>query len=74
MAGLSQAKACQMLEEGRAQGQELSPAQQRLFGAVCSGQRPRRAEDGTVVVMPDNLQEALMEMAVAHPDERYEIE
>lgn len=51
--GLDQAKACKMLEDGTANGQPLSAAQKRLFGMICSGNGPRRAENGTVIVPRD---------------------
>lgn len=34
---VSQEQACQILEDGEVNGAPLTPAQQRLFGAICSG-------------------------------------
>jgi len=59
---ISQEKACQILEEGVANGQELTPAQRRFFGARCSGQAPRRAEDGALVI-PRDYGTSLMDVA-----------
>ena len=39
---LTQSKAKQILRENRAQGQTLSDAQKRFFGAIAGGEEPRR--------------------------------
>lgn len=63
---ISQAKACQILEEGQASGEPLTPAQQRFFGAVCSGQAPRRADSGALVV-PEGYRLALSDLVMENP-------
>ena len=47
---LSREKACQILEDGQVSGQPLTPPQQRLMGAVCSGQQLQQAEHGALIM------------------------
>lgn len=51
--GLTQEKACQILEDGEVRGVPLTTEQKALMGAVCSGQGLQRAEGGAVVVPRD---------------------
>jgi len=53
VADISQEKACQILEDGEVNGNPLTGPQQRYFGMICSGQRPTRAENGSLVIPRD---------------------
>ncbi len=66
---ISQPKACKILEDGEVNGNPLTPAQQRFFGARCSGQGPRRAEDGSVVIERSDAL-PLMDVLVETPNMR----
>lgn len=46
---ISRDKACQMLKDGKANGQDLTPPQRRLFGAICNGQQLQQAETGALI-------------------------
>jgi len=50
---MSQEKACKILEDGQVDGAPLTGAQRRMFGARCSGQVVRRAENGALVLPRD---------------------
>lgn len=56
-AQLDRATACRLLQEAQASGQQVPPQAMQLLQAVCSGQGPQRAEDGTIIVgtMPPEL-------------------
>lgn len=47
-ATLDPAKARKMLHEGRANGQKITGRQRRFFGAIASGEKPRRAAGGYI--------------------------
>ena len=64
---LSQEKACQILAEGAVNGQPLTPAQERLMQAICSGQVPVQARHGALVVHGE-LQRAYMEVNAEDPE------
>ena len=50
---LSKEKACQMLEDGQANGEPLTPAQRHLFGMICAGKAPAKSKDGVTAVPRD---------------------
>lgn len=66
---VDQAKACKILEDGEVNGTPLTQARRRFFGARCSGQPPRRAENGTVIIERKELL-PLMDVLVETPDMR----
>ena len=66
---VDQAKACKILEDGEVNGHPLTAAQKRFFGARCSGQGPRRAEDGTVIIERSDAV-PLMDVLVETPNMR----
>ena len=66
---VDQAKACKILEDGEVNGNALTDAQRRFFGARCTGQAPRRADNGTVIVEA-NERLPLMDVLVETPDMR----
>lgn len=66
---VDQAKACKILEDGEVNGNVLTDAQRRFFGARCTGQPPRRAENGTLIVEGNELL-PLMDVLVETPNMR----
>lgn len=65
--GLSKGKACQILQDGKVNGTPLSDSQRRLMGAVCSGQKPQRAEHGAIV-MPVGFNSLILDVVTEDPE------
>ena len=64
---VTQDKACQILDDGQVNGQDLSGAQKRFFGLICGGGQPTRVEDGAII--PDGaLNLAMTEILLDDPD------
>lgn len=65
---ISRDKACQILEDGQANGQPLSAPQKRFFGLICGGGRPTKAFDGAVVgEQGDSINRTLTECLLEDP-------
>ncbi len=67
--GLTREKACKILEDGQVNGKPLTPPQQRLMGAVCSGQQIQGAEHGALILddRAAHLNTILLEVELEDP-------